>query len=164
MNKHDLVYSKIHTLDNLLKATNTWRFLEEKIVFTNGCFDILHLGHIDYLSKAASLGNRLIIGVNSDKSTQNLKGPNRPITDEKSRSAILASLFFVDAIILFDEPTPLELIQTIQPDILVKGADYTIDQIVGAKEVLNYGGKVETIEFLPGYSTTAIEQKIKQSS
>ncbi len=164
MNKNDLIFSKIYTPENLLKTVNIWRFLNEKIVFTNGCFDLLHLGHIDYLSKAASLGNRLIIGVNTDESTRKLKGPHRPITNQQSRSAILASLFFVDAIVLFDEPTPLKLIQTIQPNVLVKGADYSLDQIVGAKEVLSYGGNVETIEFLPGYSTSSIEQQIKQSS
>lgn len=142
---------------------NVWRLSKETIVFTNGCFDLLHLGHIDYLSKAADLGTKLIIGLNSDLSTQNLKGPNRPICNQTSRAALLASLFFVDAVILFDEPTPITLISTILPQVLVKGADYEIENIVGAKEVIANKGEVKTITFLPGYSTTAIEQKIINS-
>jgi rfaE bifunctional protein nucleotidyltransferase chain/domain len=140
---------------------NIWRFTDQKIVFTNGCFDLLHLGHIDYLSKAADMGNRLIIGLNSDISTTNLKGSSRPITDEVSRASLLASLFFVDAVILFDEETPLNLIAKVKPNVLVKGADYSIDQIVGADLVIASGGIVKTIEYLPGYSTTSIENKIK---
>jgi rfaE bifunctional protein nucleotidyltransferase chain/domain len=142
---------------------NVWRLNNEKIVFTNGCFDLLHLGHIDYLSKAADLGTKLVIGLNSDLSTQNLKGPNRPICNQTSRAALLASLFFVDAVILFEEPTPITLISTILPQVLVKGADYEIENIVGAKEVIANKGEVKTITFLPGYSTTAIEQKIINS-
>lgn len=142
---------------------NVWGLNKETIVFTNGCFDLLHLGHIDYLSKAADLGTKLIIGLNSDLSTQNLKGPNRPICNQTSRAALLASLFFVDAVILFDEPTPITLISTILPQVLVKGADYEIENIVGAKEVIANKGEVKTITFLPGYSTTAIEQKIINS-
>jgi len=138
-----------------------WRFLENKIVFTNGCFDIIHLGHIDYLAKAADLGDKLIIGLNSDKSTRSIKGPNRPITNESSRSLILASFSFVDAVVLFDEETPLKLIKAVMPDILVKGADYLIDQIVGADIVVQNGGRVQTLNYLPGYSTTLIEEKIK---
>jgi rfaE bifunctional protein nucleotidyltransferase chain/domain len=130
------------------------------VVFTNGCFDILHLGHIEYLAKAAMLGNILVIGINSDSSVQKIKGKSRPINDERSRSMVLASLEFVTNVVLFDEETPYELIKTIQPDILVKGKDYTVEQIVGHDIVLAKGGKVETIELTPGYSTTAIEQKI----
>jgi len=133
---------------------------DKKVVFTNGCFDILHLGHIDYLSKAADLGDVLIIGVNTDASTQKLKGPHRPINDEIQRTTLLAALTFVDAVILFDEETPINLITTITPNILVKGADYKIENIVGAKYVIDNGGSVETIEFLEGYSTTSIEKKI----
>ena len=162
MNKLDLVNRKILSGQKLYQILNIWRFTDKKIVFTNGCFDLLHLGHIDYLSKAADLGNKLIIGLNSDSSTKNLKGQTRPITDELSRAALLASLFFVDGVILFDEETPLNLITRIKPDVLVKGADYTLDQIVGADLVMSYGGNVKTIEYLPGYSTTAIEQKIKK--
>ncbi|MBC7913398.1 MAG: adenylyltransferase/cytidyltransferase family protein, partial [Pyrinomonadaceae bacterium] len=130
---------------------------------TNGCFDLLHLGHIDYLAKAANLGNKLVIGLNSDKSTSDLKGPGRPITNQKSRARLLAALYFVDAVVLFDEPTPYNLIKAINPDILVKGADYTIDTIVGADIVLANGGSVKTIEYIDGYSTSAIEQKIRNS-
>lgn len=161
MNKLEIIRSKIYQADQLRNTLNIWRLLDKKVVFTNGCFDLLHLGHIDYLSKAADLGDKLIIGLNSDASTSSLKGPGRPITDEKSRSTLLAALSFVDAVILFDEPTPFELIKWIQPDVLVKGADYTIDQIIGANLVLNAGGEVKTIEFLPGYSTSLIEKKIR---
>ena len=138
----------------------SWKKNGEKIVFTNGCFDIVHLGHVDYLSKAADLGTKLIVGLNSDASTQRLKGITRPISQEISRAGILASFFFIDAVILFDEDTPLDLIKNILPNVLVKGADYSIEQIVGAKEVLANGGEVETIKFLDGYSTSLIEQKI----
>lgn len=161
MEKLEIIKAKIYNADQLRHALNAWRLLDKKIVFTNGCFDLLHLGHIDYLSKAADLGDRLVIGLNSDASTSALKGPGRPITDEKSRSILLAALSFVDAVILFDESTPLELIRWVRPDILVKGADYSIDQIVGSDLVLKSGGEVKTIEFLPGYSTSLIEQKIR---
>jgi len=161
MEKLEIIKAKIYNADQLRHALNVWRLLDKKIVFTNGCFDLLHLGHIDYLSKAADLGDRLVIGLNSDASTSALKGPGRPITDEKSRSILLAALSFVDAVILFDESTPLELIRWVRPDILVKGADYSIDQIVGSDLVLKSGGEVKTIEFLPGYSTSLIEQKIR---
>ena len=155
------IHEKIFNHDQLRSSLNMWRFLEKKIVFTNGCFDIIHLGHIDYLAKAADLGDKLIIGLNSDKSTRSLKGPNRPFTNESSRSLILASFSFVDAVVLFDEETPLELIKAVMPDILVKGADYSIDQIVGADIDVQNGGRVQTLNYLPGYSTTLIEQKIK---
>jgi len=163
MTKLQTIEHKVVTPDQLHKFLNMWRLKDQKIVFTNGCFDLLHLGHIDYLSKAADLGNRLVIGLNSDLSTSNLKGPNRPITNEKSRASLLASLFFVDAVVLFDESTPFNLISAVKPDVLVKGADYTIDKIVGADVVLANGGEVKTIEYIDGYSTTAIEQKIRNS-
>lgn len=161
MNSHDLLVSKILDRKLLAARLNTWRLRDQKIVFTNGCFDLLHLGHIDYLSKAAAIGDKLVVGVNSDASNHRLKGPGRPINDEQSRSYLLAALFFVDAVCIFDEDTPYELIRLLRPDVLVKGADYTIDQIVGADLVLAGGGKVKTIEYLAGYSTTAIEQKIR---
>jgi rfaE bifunctional protein nucleotidyltransferase chain/domain len=160
MSKLEILSSKILDIDQLRRANVVWNFKSRKVVFTNGCFDILHLGHIEYLSKAADLGDILIVGVNSDKSVHTLKGKNRPINDEHSRSIILASLEFVTAVVLFDEETPYELIKFIQPDILVKGKDYKIEEIVGHDIVLANGGKVETIELTPGYSTTAIEQKI----
>ena len=131
------------------------------IVFTNGCFDILHLGHIDYLTKAAQLGTRLIVGLNSDKSVKELKGSGRPIQCEQSRASVLAALECVHAVVLFDETTPLNLIREIAPNTLVKGADYAIDEIVGGDIVINNGGTVKTIPFLQGYSTTNIIDKIQ---
>ncbi|WP_276345927.1 D-glycero-beta-D-manno-heptose 1-phosphate adenylyltransferase [Daejeonella sp. JGW-45] len=161
MGKLQHIEEKIFTLEQLQARLNMWRLLEKKIVFTNGWFDLLHKGHIDYLSKAADLGDRLIIGLNSDKSAKGVKGPGRPIMAEDSRALMLASFSFVDAVILFDEDTPLNLITVVKPDILVKGADYTIGQIVGADVVLENGGQVKTLDYLPGYSTTLIEQKIR---
>jgi len=138
-----------------------WRFQEKKIVFTNGCFDLLHLGHIDYLAKAKDLGDILVVGVNTDASVTRLnKGKNRPITDQQSRATLLASLFFVDAVVLFDEDTPYELIKTVQPDVLVKGSDYKPEEIVGYDVVTAKEGEIKTLDFLQGYSTTLIEQKI----
>lgn len=163
MSKLDKIKEKIYSVDQLLSTLNVWRLLEKKIVFTNGCFDLLHLGHIDYLSKAADMGDKLIIGLNSDASTSALKGEGRPITDQVSRSVILASLSFVDAVVIFDDPDPLNLIKLIRPDILVKGADYSIEEIVGADFVSEFGGSVKTIQYLSGYSTTLIEQKIRSS-
>jgi rfaE bifunctional protein nucleotidyltransferase chain/domain len=153
----DKFFSSVNDFQTLL---DSWKKEKEKIVFTNGCFDIVHLGHVDYLSKAADLGSKLVVGLNSDASTQRLKGVTRPINQEISRAGILASFFFIDAVILFNEDTPLDLIKYILPNVLVKGADYSIDQIVGAKEVLANGGDVVTIKFLDGYSTSLIEQKI----
>jgi rfaE bifunctional protein nucleotidyltransferase chain/domain len=164
MSKLEIIKGKVFHTEELQASLNIWRLLEKKIVFTNGCFDLLHLGHIDYLSKAADLGDKLVIGLNSDASTSALKGSGRPIIDQYSRSIMLASLSFVDAVILFDNPTPLELIAQVRPDVLVKGADYTIDQIVGSDLVLGYGGDVQTIEYLSGYSTTSIEKKIRSLS
>ena len=164
MRKLEIIKGKVFHIEELRANLNTWRLLEKKIVFTNGCFDLLHLGHIDYLSKAADLGNKLVIGLNSDASTSALKGPGRPIIDQYSRSIMLASLSCVDAVILFDDPTPLELIAQIRHDVLVKGADYSVDQIVGSDLVLGYGGDVQTIEYLSGYSTTSIEKKIRSLS
>ena len=167
-----IIESKIVTWEVLLKPLLVWRFKGHKIVFTNGCFDILHRGHIDYLAKASDMGDELIIGVNSDASIKRLgKSNSRPIQDERSRLMILASLSFVSAVILFDEETPLDLINFVKPDILVKGADYDSNEtdlknkkyIVGSDSVKANGGEVWTIEFLEGYSTTAIENKIKSS-
>ena len=133
----------------------------KKIVFTNGCFDILHAGHVQYLEEASSLGDFLIVALNTDESVQRLdKSPARPLQSEYSRSHVMAALGFVGAVVLFNEDTPQEIIERITPHVLVKGADYTIDKIVGATWVLDHGGEVKTIEFLPGFSTTAIEKKI----
>ena len=163
MDNISLIENKILPLEKLFPFLNIWRFKDQKIVFTNGCFDLLHLGHIDYLAKAADMGNKLVIGLNSDSSTATLKGSGRPITNQISRANLLASLFFVDAVVIFNEATPYELIKAIKPDVLVKGADYTIDKIVGSDIVLSNGGEVKTIEYIDGYSTSAIEQKIRNS-
>lgn len=151
--------------DNALDAQLArWRFLQKKVVFTNGCFDLIHLGHIDYLSKAKDLGDVLLVGLNTDASVRRLdKGASRPIKDQYSRAMILAALQFVDGVVLFDEDTPLELIKRVQPDVLVKGSDYRAEEIVGYEIVKNKGGEIVTIDFLPGYSTSLIEEKIKKS-
>jgi rfaE bifunctional protein nucleotidyltransferase chain/domain len=157
------IKSKLFDLDRLKHQLAVWRFKGKKVVFTNGCFDLLHLGHIDYLSKAADEGDVLIVGVNTDASTSKLKGPHRPINNETQRSMILASLSFIDAVVLFNEDTPYELIKLAQPDVLIKGADYAITDIVGADIVQAKGGIVKTIEFLAGYSTTLTEEKIRMA-
>jgi len=162
MTKSDQIRKKIFTYTDAdyQRMLTIWQFQGKKIVFTNGCFDILHLGHIDYLSKAKDLGGLLIIGLNTDESVRRIKGNNRPIQDEISRAMVLASLGFVDFVVFFGEDTPYNLIKTTQPDILVKGADYKPEDIVGYDIVKNKGGEIVTIEYLPGYSTTAIEAKI----
>ncbi len=154
---------KILTKEQVSGILPEWKN-DGKVVFTNGCFDILHLGHVDYLEKARNLGQKLIVGLNTDASVQRLKGITRPITDEKSRARVMASLEFVDAVILFDEDTPLELINYLKPDILVKGNDYTVDTIVGAEVVLKNGGSVETVALVNGYSTSNVIEKIKKLS
>ncbi len=156
------INSKIIDRNNLQQLIEKWRLSNEKIVFTNGCFDIIHRGHIDYLSKSAALGTKLIIGLNTDASVRKLKGNTRPIQDEQSRQIILSAFQFVDAVILFDEETPYELINAVQPDILVKGSDYKPEEIVGFDIVKAKNGEVITIDYLPGFSTSAIEKKIKQ--
>ena len=152
--------NKILTLADAVAKRKQWQAAGEKVVFTNGCFDILHLGHVDYLEKAKSLGQHLIVGMNTDASVSRLKGPNRPICDQTSRSRVMAALGCVDAVILFDEATPEALIHAIKPDILTKGNDYTIENIVGADFVLANGGEVKTIPFVEGYSTSSIIRKI----
>ena len=154
---------KIFTLPQLLAQTASWRVTHKTIAFTNGCFDILHEGHIFSLSQAAQEADYLIVGVNSDSSTKRLKGPERPINHEHSRALLLASLAIVDAVVLFEEDTPLELITAIQPDVLVKGGDYTIEQIVGSREVMAHGGRVVINPIVEGFSTTGIIQQIKSS-
>ena len=163
MENLEIINKKIRSKEALSSELAVWHFFNKKIVWTNGCFDILHLGHIDYLSKAKDQGDILIVGVNTDESVRKIKKAGRPITDEKSRSTIIAALHFVDAVVLFDEETPYEQIKFIQPDILVKGSDYNAEDIVGYDIVISKGGKVVTIDFLPGYSTSAIEEKIKKS-
>ena len=153
------IRSKIKTLDEIIAASENWQSQNKRIVFTNGCFDIVHLGHIDYLSRAADLADVLVIGVNTDASVSRIKGENRPLQDELSRSMLLASFQFVEAVVLFDDDTPYELIKAIQPDVLVKGSDYKEADIVGADIVGDKGGKIVTIDFLDGYSTSSIIEK-----
>jgi rfaE bifunctional protein nucleotidyltransferase chain/domain len=152
---------KICTLAEAKSRRSVWKQENQQVVFTNGCFDILHLGHVDYLEKARQTGTKMIVGVNADSSVRQLKGPSRPVNNEYARARILAALEFVDLVIIFEEETPLNLINELQPNILVKGDDYSIETIVGAKEVIAHGGKVTTIPLVPTYSTTNIIQKLK---
>jgi rfaE bifunctional protein nucleotidyltransferase chain/domain len=164
MTNFEIIKNKIYTRETLLKQVAIWKLRSYTVVFTNGCFDILHYGHIDYLSKAADLGNILIVGVNADSSVKKLnKGLNRPIQNGNDRALILSSLQFINAIIVFEEDTPADLIHLLQPDVLVKGGDWKINEIAGADSVKAKGGLVTTIPFVEGYSTTAIEKKIKNS-
>ncbi len=163
MSRHHKILEKIFDWPGLKTQVDKWNAQGKKIVFTNGCFDILHRGHVDYLAKAADLGDVLVLGLNSDASVGRLKGPNRPIQDEQSRIHIIASLAFVDAVVLFDEPTPLALIELVQPDILVKGSDYKPEDIVGYNIVTAKGGSVKTIDFIDGYSSSLIIKKIKEN-
>ena len=162
MNKLQWTTHKIYTREALGREIHGWRVLGKKVVFTNGCFDILHHGHLDLLAKAANHGNVLVVGVNTDSSVQRLKGPSRPVTNEQDRLFQLASLLCTDAVCLFDEDTPEALIKLIKPDVLVKGGDYTIDKIVGADFVQQNGGRVEIIPFVEGYSTTGLINKIQK--
>jgi len=164
MKNIEIINGKIYRQKNaeLKKLINSLKAKNKKVVFTNGVFDILHRGHIDYLSKAADLGDVLIVGLNTDSSVKRLgKGDSRPIQDEESRAVILASIGFVDFVVLFDEDTPYDLIKFVEPDVLVKGADYKPEDIVGGDIVKANGGAIVTIDFLEGFSTTSIERKIK---
>ena len=161
MSHHQNITDKIHSWEGLAKQVKKWHEAGEKIVFSNGCFDLIHRGHIDYLAKAADMGTKLVLGLNTDTSVSKLKGPHRPIQDEQSRQFILSALAFVDAVTLFDEETPYELIKLVQPDVLVKGSDYKPENIVGYDVVMAKGGAVKTIDYIEGYSTSGIEKKIK---
>lgn len=164
MGKHSSINAKILTLNQLQEKITTDKNAGKKVVFTNGCFDILHKGHVDYLAKAADKGDVLIVGVNTDDSVKRLgKSPSRPIQDQEARAYLIAALESVSYVILFNEDTPKELIDAVIPDVLVKGSDYQPEAIVGYDTVTKNGGKVETIDFIEGYSTTAIEKKIKAS-
>ncbi|MFA6400529.1 MAG: D-glycero-beta-D-manno-heptose 1-phosphate adenylyltransferase [Salinivirgaceae bacterium] len=145
--------------DQLDRLLSFWRFKKEKLVFTNGCFDVLHLGHLQYLAAAADLGTKLIIGLNSDHSVTRLKGTGRPINNELARSMVLAGFSFIDAVVIFGEDTPYNLITQVQPDVLVKGGDYKPEDIVGYDVVTKKGGLVETITFVEGFSSSAIIKK-----
>jgi rfaE bifunctional protein nucleotidyltransferase chain/domain len=154
---------KIVTLAQGIELRKQWKANGDKVVFTNGCFDILHLGHVDYLEKSSEFGTQMIVAVNSDASVRTLeKGVERPVNAEYARARLIAALGFVSMVIIFGDSTPLELIQSLSPDVLVKGDDYTIETIVGAKEVMAAGGSVKTIALVPDYSTTKIIQKLKQ--
>ena len=153
---------KIKSWESLKEQIDQWKKTGEKVVFSNGCFDILHLGHIDYLEKARSLGSRLVIGLNNDDSVRQLKGAERPVNNEIARARLLAALEFVDGVTIFSEDTPKELIAFLIPDILVKGSDYSIDNIVGADIVLANGGEVKTIDLVNGYSTSNLINKLKK--
>lgn len=166
----EVIKAKIYTLESFSPPLHVWRFKGEKIVFTNGCFDIIHRGHIDYLAKASDLGGKLIVAINSDASVKRQgKSASRPLQDQETRAMIMASLHFVSAVIIFDEDTPEKLIKMIKPDVLAKGADYDASEtnkqskkyIVGSDVVKANGGEVRTIEFLEGFSTSKIEEKIK---
>jgi D-glycero-beta-D-manno-heptose 1-phosphate adenylyltransferase len=154
---------KIVTLADAKAQVAAWKKAGLKVVFTNGCFDLIHLGHVDYLEKARMLGDKLVVGLNSDNSVSRFKGPERPLQDQTSRARVLAAMQFVDRVVFFNEDTPLDLISELIPDILVKGSDYLTENIVGADVVQQAGGAVKTIDFVPGYSTTRIVEKIKKS-
>jgi D-glycero-beta-D-manno-heptose 1-phosphate adenylyltransferase len=160
MDKLEVIKQKIVPFDRLDRLVSIWHFHKNIVVFTNGCFDILHRGHIEYLAKAASYGDILIVGLNSDNSIKRIKGPSRPIQDEQTRALVLASLHFVSMVIVFDEDTPYNLIKKVQPDMLVKGADYKPEEIVGYDIVKAKGGEVVTIDIVEGYSTTGLLKKI----
>ncbi len=155
-----IIPQKIYDLAGLQHQLRRWRLLSKTIAFTNGCFDILHQGHIASLSDAAREADILVVGLNSDASTRRLKGEQRPVNNQQARATVMASLLMVDAVTLFEEDTPLELIKIIMPDVLVKGGDYTLEQIVGAKEVIAAGGRVVINPIVPGFSTTSILDKI----
>jgi D-glycero-beta-D-manno-heptose 1-phosphate adenylyltransferase len=156
--------SKIQTFSQMAETVAAWRAAGETIVFTNGCFDLLHYGHLHYLSAARDLGHRLVVGLNSGASVRRLKGPSRPINDEATRTHLLAALSVVDAVVVFEDDTPLSLIEIVQPNVLVKGGDWKPEQIVGSDRVFARGGRVLSLPFVDGYSTTNIERKIKEST
>ncbi|HEY9343170.1 MAG TPA: D-glycero-beta-D-manno-heptose 1-phosphate adenylyltransferase [Hanamia sp.] len=160
MKKSNTISERILKREEIAAQVKRWRLKSKTIAFTNGVFDILHEGHIAVLAKAASFADVLVVGVNSDSSVKKLKGDSRPVNKESSRALMLASLITVDAVVIFDEETPLELIKIIKPDVLVKGGDYTVETIVGAKEVMAYNGRVEVIPLEEGFSTTGIIEKI----
>lgn len=158
-----MTQTKIQTLTQAVDTLNQWKSEGKKIVFTNGCFDILHIGHVDYLEKSRALGDALVVGLNTDTSIRRIKGETRPIVEETSRSRVMAALEAVSLVVLFDEDTPKSLIEAVKPDILVKGDDYSVENIVGADFVLSQGGSVQTVPLVKGFSTSAIIAKIRTS-
>lgn len=162
MNRKRSIQHKILSRDALQQLAKTWHAEGKKLVFTNGCFDILHRGHLEVLTASAGFGDVLVVGLNTDASVQRLKGPERPVNDEGFRSWMMASIELVDAVTLFDEPTPKELIDAIQPDVIVKGGDYNPEQVVGADVVLARGGEVKIVPIVKGYSTTSLIEAIRK--
>jgi D-glycero-beta-D-manno-heptose 1-phosphate adenylyltransferase len=154
---------KIVNLPEAKAKIKAWQQAGNKVVFTNGCFDLIHLGHVDYLEKARNLGDKLILGLNTDDSVSRFKGPERPLQDQNSRARVLAAMQFIDLVVFFNEDTPLSLISELVPNVLVKGSDYLTENIVGADVVQKSGGVVKTIDFVPGYSTSRIVEKIKKT-
>ncbi len=161
MDKLAFIESKIIGWEALEATTSAWRLRGQRVAFSNGCFDILHRGHVEYLARAAEMADHLVVGLNSDDSVRRLKGPGRPVQDERARAIVLASLHWVSRVVVFGQDTPLELILALRPDVLVKGADYRVEDIVGAKEVLSWGGQVRTVDLTQGYSTTNIINKTR---
>jgi D-beta-D-heptose 7-phosphate kinase/D-beta-D-heptose 1-phosphate adenosyltransferase len=161
LNPSDQIQKKIVSLPQALQITQQWRANKKTIAFTNGVFDILHQGHIFSLSQAANEADHLIVGLNSDNSVKKLKGDSRPVNNQDSRAIVLASLLMVDLVIIFEEDTPIELIKSILPNVLVKGGDYKVEEVAGSKEVIANGGRVVINSLLPGYSTTGIIQNMK---
>ncbi len=164
MDTYDQIRAKIKTLSEAERQVNSWKKRNKKVVFTNGCFDLIHLGHLSYLMEAKALGDYLVIGINSNASVARLKGTERPVKDQESRVTLMASMQFVDLVVLFDQDTPIELIEKMLPDILVKGGDWLPDQIVGSELVLEHGGAVLSLPFLEGFSTTNFINKIKKEN
>lgn len=162
MKRPDLIPAKILSREEIIHRAVQWRAKGKKISFTNGVFDILHQGHIASLSQAAAEADYLVVGLNSDASVKRLKGESRPVNDQKSRALIMASLAVVDAVVIFEEDTPLRLITSFLPDVIVKGGDYTLEQIAGAKEVLDNGGRVVINPIIEGFSTTRIIEELKK--
>ena len=162
MQRPDKIESRVLSIPDAVSKVNEWKKQGKKIAFTNGVFDLLHRGHISSLSQAASEADYLIVGLNSDSSTKRLKGDSRPVNDEESRAILLASLIMVDAVVIFNEDTPLELIKKLMPDVLIKGGDYTVEQIAGAKEVIANGGRVVINPIVEGHSTTKLAEKISR--
>ena len=161
MKATERIHQKIFTLEDIKRQVSRWKLVSKRIVFTNGCFDILHAGHLDLLSKAAMLGDVMVVGLNSDASVRRLKGSERPVNDEHFRALLLAHLQMVDAVVVFGEDTPLDLITLVKPDVLVKGGDYRAQDIVGYQEVMTGGGQVEIIPLVEGLSTSALIERIR---
>ncbi|MFB6317694.1 D-glycero-beta-D-manno-heptose 1-phosphate adenylyltransferase [Saccharicrinis sp. FJH54] len=163
MNQTEQIVSKIQDWDQAGQTVKEWEKQGLKVVFSNGCFDLVHKGHVDYLARARNLGDRLVLGLNSDASVSRLKGEGRPVVDEKSRAFLLAGFGFIDLVVIFDEDTPYELIKLLQPDILVKGKDYRPEDIAGYDVVMDKGGDVITVDLVEGFSTTTLIDRIKKA-